>query len=76
MCQLEGYGVTGKRPFVTVFNPLARFHLHHSLPVVHKKNENEKKREEGAGDATVSFRILLKVLLTEEKNLKVRSVHG
>ena len=30
---------------VRVFNPLARCRLHHSLPVVHKKNENEKKRE-------------------------------
>ena len=30
---------------VTVSNPLARYHLHHSLPAVHKENENEKKRE-------------------------------
>ena len=30
---------------VRVFNPLAICHLHHSLPAVHKKNENEKKRE-------------------------------
>ena len=30
---------------VRVFNPLARCHLHHSLPAVHKKNENEKNRE-------------------------------
>ena len=30
---------------VRVFNPLARCHLHHSLPAVHKKNESEKKRE-------------------------------
>ena len=44
--QLEGYGLTGKWPFVTkVFNPLARCHLHHSLPAVHKKNENKKNRE-------------------------------
>ena len=28
-----------------VFNSLARCHLHHSLPAVHKKNENEKKWE-------------------------------
>ena len=28
---------------VTVFNPLARCHLHHSIPAVHKKNENKKK---------------------------------
>ena len=25
---------------VRVFNPLARCHLHHSLPAAHKKNEN------------------------------------
>ena len=30
---------------IRVFNPLARCHLHHSLPAVHKKNENKKKRE-------------------------------
>ena len=30
---------------VRVFDPLARCHLHHSLPTVHEKNENEKKRE-------------------------------
>ena len=30
---------------VRVFNPLARCHLHHSLPVLHKKNEKEKKRD-------------------------------
>ena len=34
---------------VRVFNPLARCHLHHSLPVVHKKNENEKKRGQNQG---------------------------
>ena len=28
-----------------IFNPLARCHLHHSLPAIHKKNEIEKKRE-------------------------------
>ena len=28
-----------------IFNPLARCHLHHCFPVVHKKNENEKKWE-------------------------------
>ena len=30
---------------VRVFNPSARCHLHRSLPTVHKKNENKKKRE-------------------------------
>ena len=30
---------------VRVFNPLVRCHLHHSLPAVHKKNENERKWE-------------------------------
>ena len=30
---------------VRVFNPLARCHLHHSLPAGHKSNENEKKRD-------------------------------
>ena len=47
MCQLEGYGLTSKRSIfdVKVFNPLARCHLHHSFPAVHKKNESEKKRE-------------------------------
>ena len=30
---------------VWVFNPLTRCHLHYSLPVVHKKNENGEKRE-------------------------------
>ena len=30
---------------VRVFNPLPRCHLHHSLSAVHKKNENEMKRE-------------------------------
>ena len=30
---------------VRVFEPLARCHLHHSLPAVHKKNENEKEQE-------------------------------
>ena len=27
------------------FDPLARCHLRHSLPAVHKKNKNEKKQE-------------------------------
>ena len=30
---------------VRVFNPLAGCHLHFSVPAVHKKNENGKKRE-------------------------------
>ena len=30
---------------VKVFSPLARCYLHHSLPVVHKKNKNKKRRE-------------------------------
>ena len=30
---------------VKVFNPVARCHLHHRLLAVHKKDENEKKRE-------------------------------
>ena len=30
---------------VSVFNPLARYHLNYSLEAVHKRNENKKKRE-------------------------------
>ena len=47
MYQLDGYGLPGKRSFfdVRIVNPLARCHLHHSFPAVHKKNESEKKRE-------------------------------
>ena len=43
----KGLWIDGQTAFcdVRVFNPLARWHLHHSLPAVHKKNENEKKRE-------------------------------
>ena len=43
----RGLWINGQTAFcdVRVFNPLARCHLHHSLPAVHKKNENEKKRE-------------------------------
>ena len=92
----RGLWINGQTAFcdVRVFNPLARCHLHHSLPTVHKKNENKKKHKyfkwnmdrshhlsfhvlkEWAGNAAASFRILLNILLTEEKNLKVRSVHG
>ena len=43
----RGLWINGQTAFcdVSVFNPLARCHLHHSLPAVHEKNENEKKRE-------------------------------
>ena len=43
----RGLWINGQTAFcdVRVFNPLARCHLHHSLPAVHKKNKNEKKRE-------------------------------
>ena len=39
--------INGQTTFcdVGVFNPLARCHLHHSLPAGHKSNENKKKRE-------------------------------
>ena len=39
--------INGQTAFcdVRVFNPLAICHIHHSLPAIHKKNENEKKRE-------------------------------
>ena len=40
-----GLWIIGKRRFVKAFNPVARCHLHHRLPAVHKKNENEKKQE-------------------------------
>ena len=30
---------------IRVFSPLARCHLHHNLPAIHKKNEGEKKWE-------------------------------
>ena len=30
---------------IRVFNPLARCHLHHSLPSIYKKNDGEKKWE-------------------------------
>ena len=41
----RGLWINGQTAFcdVKVFNPLARCHLHHSLPAVHKKKENEKK---------------------------------
>ena len=40
----RGLWINGQTVFcdVRVFNPLARCHLHHSLPAVHKKNENKK----------------------------------
>ena len=43
----KGLWIDGQTAFcdVRVFNPLARCHLHHSLPAVHKKNKNETKRE-------------------------------
>ena len=43
----RGFWINGQPAFcnVRVFNRLAICHLHHSLPAVHKKNENEKKRE-------------------------------
>ena len=43
----RGSRINGQTAFcgVRVFNPLARYHLHHSLLAVHKKNEKEKKWE-------------------------------
>ena len=43
----RGLWINGQTVFfdVRVFNPLARWHLHHSFPAVQKKNESEKKRE-------------------------------
>ena len=43
----KGLWIDGQKAFCDMrnFNPLARCHLHHSLPAVYKKNENEKKRE-------------------------------
>ena len=68
---------------VRVFNPLARCHLHHSLPAVHKKNENKKKREynqlclhileERAGDAAVSFPHTAESLANRRKEPKSKS---
>ena len=90
--------ISGQTVFcdVWVFNPLARCHLHYSLPVVHKRMKTERNGsitsesfkwnmecshhscfnvlEERARNVAVSFRILLNVLLTKEKNLKVRSL--
>ena len=41
------FWINGQTTFcdMRVFNRLAICHLHHSLPAVHKKYENEKKRE-------------------------------
>ena len=96
----RGLWINGQTAFcdVRVFNPLARCHLHHSLPGVHKKMKKKRNGsittksfnsnidrshhvcfhvlEEWARNATVSSCILLNVLLTEEKNLNVRSVQG
>ena len=68
---------------VRVFNPLARCHLHHSLPAVHKKNESEKKREynqlrlhvlkERAGNAAVSFPHTAERLANRRKEPKSKS---
>ena len=43
----RGLWINGQTTFcdIRVFSPLARCHLHHSLPAVHNKNENEKKWE-------------------------------
>ena len=43
----RGLWIDRQRVFcdVRVCNPLARCHLHRSLPTVHKKNKNEKKQE-------------------------------
>ena len=43
----RGSQINGQTAFcdVRVFNPLPRYHLHHSLLAVHKKNEKEKKWE-------------------------------
>ena len=43
----RGLWINGQRAFcdIRVFNPLARCHLHHSVPAVHKNHENKKKRE-------------------------------
>ena len=43
----RGLRINGQTTFrdVRVFNPLAKCHLYHSLPAVHKKKENEEKWE-------------------------------
>ena len=43
----KGLWIDGQKAFCDIknFNPLARCHLHPSLPSVYKKNENEKKQE-------------------------------
>ena len=42
----RGLWISGQMAFcdIRIFNPLARCHLHYSVPAVHKKNENEKKQ--------------------------------
>ena len=43
----RGLWINGQMAFceIKALKPLARRQLHHSFPVVHKKNENEKKRD-------------------------------
>ena len=92
----RGLWINGQTTFcdVRVFNPLARCHLHHSLPAVYQKNKNEKDREYNQQILRqVEHRSFTPLVCScfgemsmecsrffphtaEEKNLKIRSVHG
>ena len=99
--QTSWHRLNGQTTFcdLRVFNPLATCLLHHSLPAVHKKNVNEKKREYNQWILQVehgSFTPLVfscfggisrecsrffshnaeRLARTEEKNVKLWSVHG
>ena len=75
----RGLWINGQTAFcdVSVFNPVARFHLNHRLPTVQKEVENRNKREYDHQilqvehgpftNVAVSFCILLNVSLTEKK---------
>ena len=54
----RGLLINGQTTFcdVRVFNPLVRCHLHHSIPAVHKKNENKKKPEYNQRILQVEYR--------------------
>ena len=84
----RGLCINGQTAFcdISVFNPVARCHLHHRLPTVHKEGKKGNKREYNHQllqvehgsftNVAVSFCVLLNVSLTEKKTLKGRSVHG
>ena len=68
----RGLWINGQTAFcdVRVFNPLARCHLHHSLPAVYKKNENEKKREYNQRILQVEHGSLTPLVKNKRKNNK------